>query len=245
MRFFYLALISLSLSGCQISSNEIDPYEQYNREVFAFNEQADEHIIAPIVSLYQTIVPLPFRVGISNFYANVAEVAYGLNFFLQKDYEHAYHSSIRFIVNSTFGVGGLFDMAHDLGLPKKKNDFGKTLYIWGVKESPYMISPFWGPTTTRDMIGMSVDRVLLNPLNYYGTGDLRVELLLLNGIETRASLSEYLNHMNQTTFVQDRYLFVRDSYLQYRKNFLNDGQHNWDDFYDLDWSQEKESSVSK
>jgi len=245
MRFFCFTLIAVGLSGCHLSSEEIDPYESYNRQVFEFNEQADRYVLAPVVSLYQTVIPSPLRIGIGNFYSNIAELSYGINFLFQKDYESAYHSSLRLLVNSTFGVGGVFDMAHDLGLPKKKNDFGKTLYFWGVEQSPYMVSPFWGPSTIRDMVGMTVDRIFLNPMNYYGSQDFRLELLMLNAVETRSSLSDYIDQVNQTSFIQDRYLFIRDSYLQYRNNSLKDGEHNWDDFYNQDWQEETEDFVAK
>jgi phospholipid-binding lipoprotein MlaA len=162
-----LALTISLLAGCQYSDNPVDPYEEYNRKVFAFNEQADQYVIGPVVSVYRAVLPSPFRMGINNFYANVSEISYAVNFGLQGQWEDCYHSGIRLVVNSLFGVGGIFDMAHDLGLPRKRNDFGKTLYSWGYTESPYSVSPFFGPSTVRDMGGFCVDKMLLNPLVYF------------------------------------------------------------------------------
>ena len=227
-----LSLAILFLTGCQTSDNTVDPYEDYNRQVFAFNEQADLYVINPTIQAYRTVIPAPFRMGINNFYSNIAEISYAVNFGLQGQWQDCYHSGLRLTVNSLFGVGGLFDMAHDLGLPKKRNDFGKTLYTMGYIESPYSVSPFFGPSTMRDMIGFSVDRMLLNPLLYLNSPALKTDLFILNYIETRSNVNEYTTNFTETPFVEDKYTFMRDAYLQYRKYQLENGIMDWDSFYE-------------
>lgn len=236
-----LALVALALSGCQYVSNPdnpIDPYEDYNRQIFAFNEQADQYVITPAVNVYRTVIPAPFRMGINNFYGNISEIAYAVNFGLQGEWKSCYHSGLRLVVNSLFGVGGLFDMAYDLGLEKKRNDFGKTLYLWGYESSPYTVSPFFGPSTTRDMFGFCVDKMLLNPLTYVNSGTIRVDSFLLNYLETKSNISEYLKPMENTPYIEDKYTFVRDAFLQYRQYQLDSGKVNWDQFYNDDHMEE-------
>jgi len=209
-----------------------DPYESMNRQVFAFNEEVDRYVFNPIISTYQTCLPNPIRVGIHNVYFNMAEIAYATNFYLQGDFENGYNETMRVLVNSTFGCGGIFDMAANLGLPRKKNDFGKTLYLAGYTESAYYVAPFFGPMTIRDSYGMCVDKVVLSPLSYVNSPTWRNELFVLSLIDTKANLAEHLQKLTSLPYIEDKYSFVRDSYLQYRNYQLQSGQVNWDSFYD-------------
>ncbi len=220
------------LTGCHNSDNLVDPFEDYNRNIFAFNEKADEYVIGPATVLYRTVIPPPFRMGINNFYSNASEIAYGVNSALQGEWIDCYHSGIRLTVNSIFGFGGIFDMAHDLGLPRKRNDFGKTLYSWGYTHSPYSVSPFFGPSTVRDMFGFCLDKMVLNPLVYLEHPSVKTDFFIINFLETKNNVSEYLKGFSETPYIDDKYIFVRDAFLQYRQYQLDNGKVNWDRFYD-------------
>jgi phospholipid-binding lipoprotein MlaA len=220
------------LVGCQAGLNPADPYEEYNRQVFSFNEQADEYFFNPITNLYTTCIPLPFRLMVHNFYLNVSEIAYTINAGLQGEWNGAYNSSLRFLVNSTFGVGGLLEMAQPLGLERQPYDFGQTLYFYGYKDSPYYVMPIFGPATVRDSCGLYIDKFLLFPLTYVQPLSARNAFFAGNVIDGKASVAEYLKNFPEPSYVNDRYIFVRDLYLQYRSFQLSRQQVDWDTFYD-------------
>lgn len=231
-----LSFLGLSLlTGCAHSQNPCDPYEEYNRQVFEFNETVDGLILMPSMSVYQTIVPYPFRLGISNFYANVGEVSNIINYSLQGRWENTYASSMRLLVNTSFGVGGIFDMAHDLGLPRKRTDFGETMYRYGYTDSAFIMSPFFGPGTMRDSWGLLVDYTLFNPTLYLKNPGFRNEMLLINYFQKKANVAEYLKNFPEPAYVEDRYVFIRDAFLQYRNYQLNPEPENWDSFYGDDF----------
>ena len=228
-----LLLTILILTGCQYSDNPIDPYEDYNRQVFDFNEQAYLYVLSPTISVYHAVIPSPFRMGINNFYGNMSEFSYALNFGLQGKWQDCYHSGLRLTVNSLFGVGGLFDMAKDLGIPKKRNDFGKTLYTWGYTESAYFICPFTAPSTIRDRIGMVADKVVFNPIAHLELPDLlKTEFFYLDYMESACNNSEHIRNLMDAHFVEDKYAFIRDAYFQHRNYQLENGDMDWNSFYE-------------
>jgi len=247
MKKIILLFATLCLSGCQYSDNPADPYEEYNRQTFAFNEQADHYVLLPAIQVYQTVTPNPLRMGIENFYSNLSEISYAINFGLQGQWQDCYNSGLRFTVNSSFGVGGIFDMATHIGAPLKRSGFGKTLYHLGYVESAYSVSPLFGPSTVRDIIGFSVDMLLLNPLMYFNSSAVKTEFLVLNYLETKSNLTEYSQSFTDVPFIEDRYTFVRDAYLQYRQYQLENKVMDWDAFYndfsDSDFSETVDSDV--
>jgi phospholipid-binding lipoprotein MlaA len=148
------------LAGCATARREPstqinDPYEASNRKALAFNQS----VFGPISRGYHAAAPQPIRQGIGNVSANLNEPRIFANDLLQLRLDAGSKTVARFLVNSTFGVGGLFDVATTGNIPKQSGDFGQTLFVWGVDDGPYLVSPFFGPATARDTVGLVVDEV--------------------------------------------------------------------------------------
>ncbi|MEE3215266.1 MAG: VacJ family lipoprotein, partial [Pseudomonadota bacterium] len=146
---------ALAVSGCASSGvnsepNPADPWEGFNRRVFAFNDVLDRYALKPAAQGYRYITPDPLERGVSNFFDNLGEVRTVLNSLLQGKPANAGNSSMRFLMNTTFGLGGLLDPASHAGFTADTEDFGQTLAAWGVGEGPYVVLPFLGPSTVRD-----------------------------------------------------------------------------------------------
>lgn len=170
MRAFLILLLAMLLGGCATTGNlaENDPYEKFNRGVWAFNDAVDTVAIRPATQVYRTVTPVPARRGISNVLSNLSEPFSFINNLLQGKPDRAFNALGRFLVNSTIGVGGLADHATDMGLPRTREDFGQTLAVHGMRNSPYLVLPFYGPSTVRDALGIGVQlfadpaRIVLN-----------------------------------------------------------------------------------
>lgn len=161
-------LTVLALAACApapIASGITDPHEAQNREVHALNREIDQVVFRPLSRGYGGGVPGPFRQGVANFAANVDLPRSAVNGLLQFRPQDAMHNTLRFVVNTTVGIGGLFDPATAIGLPARDTDFGETLHIWGFGEGNYVELPVIGPSTERDTVGAVVD-LALNPLSY-------------------------------------------------------------------------------
>ena len=166
-----IILIALLLAGCfsplsyaEVEENENnqdnqikDPYEKFNRVMFEFNDTVGEYCLKPIARLYKKIVPRPLNKGIHHILQNVYSESSIFNDLLQANFYQATSDSWRFVVNSTIGLGGFFDVASDIGLPSNSTNFGITLAKWGYKDSNYLVLPFWGPSTMRDTFGLPID----------------------------------------------------------------------------------------
>lgn len=160
-----LSLVAL-LSACgpaPVATGVNDPYEARNREVHKFNRALDRAIVRPAANTY-SILPEPVERGVANFAENLDAPGDVVNGLLQGRPGNAAQNTLRFAVNTIFGIGGLFDTASALGLPAKPTDFGETLHVWGVAEGTYTEVPFLGPKTERDLVGTVVD-VALNPVS--------------------------------------------------------------------------------
>ena len=142
-----------------------DPYEQQNRKVHAFNRGLDRAIVRPTSQGYTTVVPEEIQDSVGNFATNLGQPASAVNALLQGDARGAGISTVRFVINSTLGMAGLFDAASDFDIPDHGTDFGETLHVWGVGEGAYIELPVAGPSTQRDTLGMVVD-LFTNPLRY-------------------------------------------------------------------------------
>lgn len=142
-----------------------DPYEERNRQVHMFNKQVDRNLIRPVALGYTTVMPDEFEDSVRNFATNFGQPSVTVNSLLQGDLRGAGISVSRFLINSTLGFGGLFDVASDFGVERHDTDFGETLHVWGAEEGVYLEAPFFGPTTTRDSVGRVVD-FFTNPLSY-------------------------------------------------------------------------------
>ncbi len=167
MRSIVVLITVVTLSACagpQTSGGIYDPFETQNRSIHEFNKQVDNSILRPTSNVYGGILPQPVRTGVGNFAGNLSIPGAVVNDLLQFNIEDAVHNSLRFLINSTVGLGGLLDPALSAGLEPRDSDFGETMHVWGFKEGAYVEVPFVGPSTTRDTVGMVVDLVL-DPLN--------------------------------------------------------------------------------
>lgn len=214
--------------AAESESIEIDPWEGFNRKVFAFNEQLDRFVLKPVAKGYQIVTPNFVDTGITNFFGNIAEVPSILNHLLQGRRAEAGDDSRRFIVNTTLGVFGLFDVATKLGIENPRTDLGVTLGRWGLGAGPYLVLPLLGPSTLRDAAGVGGD-VFLNPLFYVEDDTVQWSLRGLEIVDTRADLLRV-----ESLISGDRYVFLRETYLQ-RRTFLITGEVAEDDFGDEDF----------
>ncbi len=223
-----LLLLTVLLTACaSIQQTErvakIDPFERVNRAVFSFNETADEYVIKPVAEAYKFVLPEFVRTGVTNFFSNINDVLIAANNLLQGKPSNAASDIGRFLVNSTIGILGLFDVATDMGLDKNREDFGQTLGVWGVADGPYMVLPFFGASNVRDTVGLVVDIETDFMLN---TNKLDSdEKLAVNGlrvINRRADLLDAGQLLEDAAF--DKYSFVRDGYIQRRRSQVYDGE---------------------
>jgi len=188
----------------------------------------------PIADTYIDYVPVRIQRSVSHFYDNLSYPNVVLNVFLQGKVRQGFQDSARFLVNSTVGIAGLFDVASRIGLPQHDEDFGQTLGVWGVDANTYVFIPLLGPSSNRDIAGIPV-RVLTNVMFYsflFGVGlPVTVPLGILDAIDTRARLSGPMKIRDEAAV--EPYLFVRDAYLQQRKHLIYDGSMPPEAYEDL------------
>lgn len=226
-----IALLCLVAMVSFAHSSEVkdpDPYENFNRKSHSFNETLDKYIARPAAKIYTNTVPDPVEKGVVNFFSNLDELTNIVNDLLQAKFGQAANDTGRFLINSTLGIGGLFDVAQRAGLPKSEGeDFGQTLGTWGVGEGPYLMLPLVGPSTLRDAPSKYIDS-FANPVSYMDDVSARNSTRLVGLVSTRAELLGL-----DDVISGDSYLFVRDVYLQRQDYLVNDGAIE-DDFGDLD-----------
>jgi phospholipid-binding lipoprotein MlaA len=228
-KFLALFVLSVSLSSVTAFADESelqDPWEGFNRGVFNFNESLDRAILKPVAQGYRFIMPDVAEQGVSNFFDNLRDVVTFFNNVLQLKPVEATQDLSRVLINTTIGIGGLFDVATAMDIPKNDEDFGQTLGAWGVESGPYLVLPLFGPSTVRDGVGIIPD-MYLDPLNQVESDELRYGLKALKVVDKRASLLD-----REGVITGDRYTFIRDAYLQKREFEVNDGrvEFNADDF---------------
>ncbi len=209
------------LSGCaSTAANPKDPFEGFNRAMFAVNEGLDTVAFKPLAKGYDAIAPAPVKTGVGNFFGNIADVWTALNNLLQGKVGDAFSDVGRVLVNTTVGIAGLFDVATEMGLPKHQEDLGQTLAVWGVGDGPYFYWPIIGPRTTRDTFGWVVD-IHADPVANLDDVSVRNSLLGLHFVDIRASLLPTDKVVEEAAF--DKYNYVRDAYLQHRRSVIHDG----------------------
>jgi phospholipid-binding lipoprotein MlaA len=191
-----------------------DPWEKFNRKVHAFNNAVDRAIARPLAKAYVAAVPRPVRLGVGNFFDNLRQPLTMVNQLLQGRPRDATQTLGRFLLNSTVGIGGIFDPASDLKMKRRSEDFGQTLGTWGWRRSRYVELPFFGPRTVRDVLGLAGD-MPLSPTRYVEDDKARIFLQGLNLVDTRAQLLS-LDSLREGAV--DDYALVRDSWLQ-RRNY--------------------------
>ena len=222
-RFTSIALLIL-LSNFILAND--DPFEEYNRKVWVFNEFLDDNFAKPTAEVYTSITPDFIEVGITNFFRNLNELDNTANQLLQGRPLLAINDFTRFLINSTIGLGGFIDVGSKFGLERHDEDFGQTLGTWGVGPGPFLMIPIYGPSTPRGLAGTSVSSVLSGTFAIDET-DARIGLTALDALETRARYLEV-----ETLIIGDRYSFIRDSYMQYQAFESSNGEDQPDDFVD-------------
>ena len=212
--------LAVSLTGCASMSDK-DPYEKYNRSVFKFNDAVDRNALKPAATAYKKVLPSFVQTGVNNFFFNLADVWSSANNLMQGKGERGLSDFTRFIINSTFGLGGVIDLASDAGLQRHSEDFGQTLGYWGVPSGPYVMLPLLGPSTLRDTAGLPVD-IAADPWGYGISPRARNIGTVVRVIDQRAVLLDASNILEGAAL--DRYEFIRDGYLQQRKSKVFDGE---------------------
>ena len=205
-----------------------DPWESFNRPIFAFNNFLDTWVLRPVASGYRTVTPEVIDRSVTNFFRNISDVVTLANSILQLEHRKVAETTSRLMFNTIFGVAGLFDVATGWGLPRQKEDFGQTLVRWGVPEGNYLMLPVLGPATVTDALGAVPDG-FINPMNQIGEPGVYFATVL-EVVDQRADVipGEHL-------VVGDDYIFIRNAYLQQRNYLVNDGQVDSDPFLDDDF----------
>jgi phospholipid-binding lipoprotein MlaA len=216
-----LAGALLAASGCATTATDPrDPLESFNRLMWAFNDTLDESFIKPVSRGYKAVAPEPLRNMVRNFFANIDDVFNGANNLLQGKFLDGWTDWFRVIVNTTFGVLGINDVASDMRLEKHNEDFGQTFAVWGVGDGPYLVLPFFGPYTLRDSAGLILDWEL-DPVVRARPIALRNTLIGTRLISKRTDLLDASTMLEEAAL--DRYVFLRDAHLQRRRSLIYDG----------------------
>jgi phospholipid-binding lipoprotein MlaA len=201
-------------------SNPTDPWENWNRKVFAFNEGLDEAVLKPVATTYNKVVPRPVRLGVDNFFGNFADAWSAVNNFLQGKFGEGMHDVVRVGTNTFFGFFGVLDIASEFGLDSQHEDFGQTLGRWGVGAGPYVVWPLLGPSNVRESVALPLD-MSVSPTVLAHTDPGRVAIASLGIVNARANLLGATRMLDDIAL--DKYTFVRDAYLQRRRSLVYDG----------------------
>ncbi len=228
LALFILFVLAVSTLPTTVSAAaSADPFEQINRKTFAFNSVLDQWLIKPLATTYDSLTPRPVKRSVSNFFANLNEVQSTFNNLLQLQFAAAANDLGRFTINSTLGVGGLFEVAEPtLGLRRDQQDFGLTLAHYGVSPGPFLILPVLGPSSLRDAFGLSVDTVA-DPIMYMDDIRTRNSLRAVEVVDFRAAVLPLDNLV-----IGDEYLFIRGAYLQ-RRHSAQQG----DDYFEVSFDE--------
>ena len=219
MKKYLLLLTSIMLLNAEesVETNEKDPYETLNRVVFNVSDSLDESFLKPTAQVYSNYTPLFIKDSVTNFFYNLTEIDTVINQLLQGKPKLAAQDSLRFLINTTMGFGGIFDVASRIGFERHDEDFGQTLGVWGVETGAYVFVLFVGPSTIRDLVGI--------PLSWYVSGTFAIEdnktkifFSVLDVIETRERLLAAEN-----LIIGDKYEFVKDVFMQSREHEVKDG----------------------
>lgn len=238
-----LLTVAVAMSACaSIPADQLtesDPWEAANRSMFNVNVAIDNATIKPLSKAYRKVMPSPVRRGVSNFFQNLTTPRSVLNNFLQGKPANGLSELARFLLNSTIGVGGLFDVATTTGLEEYSEDFGQTAAVWGVPDGPYLMLPLLGPQNLRDALLLPLD-FLADPLFHYDVSSVRDRIYGLRMIDLRYRLLTVDELLANST---DPYVTLRESYRQNREFEIYDGDppedDDWfDDFLEEEFSEE-------
>lgn len=219
-RILSVVFAAVLLSGCATTANNPkDPFEGFNRAMFAVNEGLDV-VLKPVAQGYDYVAPQPVKTGVGNFFGNLWDIITALNNLLQGKGGDGLSDIGRVVVNTTIGIGGVFDVASEMGLEKHVEDFGQTLGKWGVGDGPFFYWPLIGPRTTRDTFGWMVDSYA-DPVWNVNDVAWRNSLVGVRYVDLRASLLPTDKLVEEAAF--DKYSYIRDAYLQHRRSEVDDG----------------------
>ena len=215
-----------------IAEEDVDPFEDINRTVYGFNETVDDNLLEPVSRAYKDHVPEVAQDRVSDFFGNLRDVSTLANQILQFKPVESVETLGRILVNSTIGLGGLFDMASDMGLTTDDEDFGQTMGVWGVEQGPYVVLPLLGPSTVRDGVGLFVDTTSDANMIDKTEGIGFISSSAINIIDKRVELLPVTDMLDLS---DDPYTMMRSSYLQKRKFDVFDGslpveEDEFDDF---------------
>jgi phospholipid-binding lipoprotein MlaA len=197
-----------------------DPWEDFNRAMFAVNQVLDSDLIYPLTSAYVGLVPSLVRQGVTNVFNNAEDLWSAFNNLLQGKLDKSVMMTFRFAWNTVFGVAGILDMATELGIERFPEDFGQTLGVWGMKPGPYLVLPFFGPSTVRDALGLPLD-IAASPAYAINQGSFRPVTTVLQILDTRSQLLGATQLLD--SIAMDKYSFVRDAFLSRRLRMVFDG----------------------
>ncbi len=204
----------------EIFADEVDPFEQTNREIFEFNQSVDKELFEPVATSYEENIPQPVQKMVSDFSSNIGDIGTLGNEIVQLEFINGANTLGRVVINSTIGLFGLFDVASEMGFEKTQEDFGQTMAVWGVSEGPYVVLPVLGPSTVRDATGSVVDGVQTAKYTENINTDKKVSVAALQALDTRVKLSPAINLVKRS---HDPYIVARSAYLQKRGYEIHNG----------------------
>ncbi|URQ62719.1 VacJ family lipoprotein [SAR86 cluster bacterium] len=216
-RFLFLFFIS-AFSIAEDAETAVDPFESTNRIIFQISDDLDTVVLKPVAEIYRDTTPKFVKNSLTNFFYNLSEVDTIVNQLLQGKIVLAGQDTLRFLINSTIGIGGFFDVATKVGLERHDEDFGQTLGYWGVPSGPYVFLPVIGPSTVRDSFSKPTSWFLSGNLSV-SDDEAKIIINLLDAVETRERLL-----VAEKLIVGDKYEFVKSVYLQTRNDLVFDGE---------------------
>ena len=224
LRSTVLLLCLACVGGCATlgsTGDPRDPFEGINRHVTSFNDFLDRTLVQPLIKLYKAITPEFLNIAISNFFDNLNDATVIINDFLQFKFRQMVSDLFRFILNSTLGIAGLFDVSTDMGMAKHNEDFGQTLGVWGFGAGPYLVVPLLGPSTVRDTVGrLALGTWFNSPTSYIGDRSIRLGLMALNYVDYRADNLSATKLIGEAAL--DKYEFTKNIYLEHREDLIHD-----------------------
>lgn len=222
-------LVSTSCASTPEEKPNVDPLEPFNRNMFQLNRFLDTYLFRPASQLYILVTPDPIEARVTSFFENIDDINTFVNSFLQGKFRQGASDTARVVFNSTFGIGGLFDIATEMGFEKHEEDFGQTLAVWGVGRGPYLVLPVFGPQTLRSTPGLAVQAVT-NPLFWVDNPPLTISLAALGAVDLRARSEGAIQFIDEAAV--DPYAFTREAFLQRRTYLIYDGNPPMPDLFD-------------
>lgn len=227
LQFAILLSVCGLLSSCASKQDQInDPFEKFNRGIYSINNKIDKFVSKPIAEVYVKATPKIIRKGISNAFSNIDDINVAANYFLQLNFPQGVKNTTRLVLNSTFGLLGIMDVAQAVGLHKKQNDLGITLGRWGIRNTPYIVIPILGPSTFSDFAGVIVEDFYLNPIYLLDDNGWENALFVVSFINARANLLGSSQLLASGSIGGDEYSFARSAYITYRNNLIDNVTHD-------------------